>query len=142
MDDIVLNSKVTIPAKAIEFKFSRSSGKGGQNVNKVSTKVEALLNIDDILAPREIKWELKQRLHHHIDSKGIFHVVSQESRSQWKNRNIVLEKLTEIFTEALKEEKERFATKPTRSSKKVRVERKKKHGTKKRIRLKNISFDE
>ncbi len=139
MDDIRIDHHIVIPAKALKFTFSRSGGKGGQNVNKVSTKVEAVLDVRDVNAPDEIKKKLMHRLSHKMDGKGLLRIVSQESRSQWQNRNIVIGKLFDLLTDALVDEKERVATRPSRSSKRQRVDTKKKHGLHKIIRSKKIS---
>ncbi len=142
MEDIFVNHQIVIPSKALKFTFSRSGGKGGQNVNKVSTKVEALLDVQDVNAPEEIKKKLKHRLSYKMDGKGLLRIVSQESRSQWQNRNIVINKLIDLINDALVDEKERVPTKPSKSSKRQRVDKKKKHGLHKTIRRKKISLDD
>ncbi len=138
MEDIILSSKITIPANALTFTFSRSSGKGGQNVNKVSTKVELLFSIDELHASDEIKTIIKEKLYHKIDRKGILRIVTQESRSQWQNKRIAIEKLSDMILKASFVDRNRVATKPTRSSKIRRVDGKKKESKRKDLRRKDI----
>ena len=141
MEDIIINSKITIPASAVKFKFSRSSGKGGQNVNKVSTKVELVVDTRMILCSEKIKSLITVRLQNKLDRDASLRIVSQESRSQWQNKQSALEKMITIIDEASKESIFRVPTKPTRSSKKVRVESKKKEGRQKSLRQKKFDLD-
>jgi ribosome-associated protein len=136
MENLVLNNDVIIPESALTFKFSRSGGKGGQNVNKVATKVEVTVTIDLISASDEIKRRIKENLSHRLDSSGALRIVSQESRSQWKNKQIVLQKLYDLITEALLATKERIATKRTKAAHKERIEKKILHSKKKSLRQK------
>lgn len=138
MEDIILNSKITIPSASIVFKFTRSSGKGGQNVNKVSTKVELLFLINELRAGEELKTIIKDRLQNRIDSEGMIRIVSQESRSQWQNKRIAIAKLSDLILKASFIDRHRVATKPSYSSKIRRVEGKKIAGKRKELRRKNI----
>jgi len=142
MEDIILSPKITIPSTSLTFTFSRSSGKGGQNVNKVSTKVELLFSVDELRAPDEIKSIIKEKLFRKLDSKGIVRIVSQESRSQWQNKRIAIEKLSAMLLKASFVERNRVATKPTRSSKIRRVDGKKIDSKRKELRRKNINIGE
>ena len=99
--------KDLIPEDEIEYQFSRSSGKGGQNVNKVETKVEIRFNIIRSKAfSDEEKEKIKKSLTNRINKEGDLIVVSEEERSQLDNRRIALEKLNEMIKEALKPEEE------------------------------------
>ncbi len=142
MEDIILSSKVTIPFSALIFKFTRSSGKGGQNVNKVSTKVELLFSVDELRASNEVKSIIKEKLRHRFDSVGMLRIVTQESRSQWQNKRIAIEKLSNVLLKASFVDPYRIATKPTRSSKLRRVDGKKKDSKLKEYRRKKINRDE
>lgn len=132
-----INSTVTIPEKELKFQFTRASGPGGQNVNKVSSRVELLFNVSASANLNEkeketIRFKLKTRL----DSEGILHIASQESRSQWTNRARVVEKFAELLRGALTVRKKRMKTKPSRSAKEVRIKSKKNLSTKKKLRNK------
>jgi len=142
MEDIIISPKITIPATAVTFKFSRSSGKGGQNVNKVSTKVELLFSIDELRTSDEIRLIIKGKLRNRFDSEGIIRIVSQESRSQWQNKRIAINKLSEMILKASFVDKHRVATKPTRTSKARRVEGKKKDSKRKELRRKDFTDSE
>ncbi|MDP1675835.1 MAG: alternative ribosome rescue aminoacyl-tRNA hydrolase ArfB [Bacteroidota bacterium] len=142
MEDIILNSKITIPSTSLTFKFSRSSGKGGQNVNKVSTKVELLFSIDELRTSDEIRSIIKGKLRNRFDSEGIVRIVSQESRSQWQNKRIAIDKLSDMILRASFVDRHRVATKPTRSSKIRRVDGKKIDSKRKELRRKNINRSE
>lgn len=102
--------------KALTFKTSRSGGKGGQNVNKVSSKVELILNIPaaDFFSPEE-KLLLSERLINRIDQEGNLHVVSQEDRSQLVNKERSILKLMSLLQTALHVDKARKPTKTPRS---------------------------
>lgn len=108
--------------KSLTFKTSRSGGKGGQNVNKVSSKVEVIFNISAaVFFTAEEKALLQERLAHRIDQEGNLHVVSQEDRSQLNNKERSIEKLMKLLADALHVDKLR---KPSRTPKSVILKRK------------------
>ncbi len=134
-NDKMMAQKFLIPEKEISESFSRSSGKGGQNVNKVSTKVELRWNVDASSAfSEENKEKIKQALANRISKNGDLIITAEEERSQLQNRQRAMEKLNKLVEEALKPEKERVPTKPTRSSKERRLEEKRRQGEKKKFR--------
>jgi ribosome-associated protein len=108
--------------KAVSFKTSRSGGKGGQNVNKVSSKVELILNIAEaeFFSPEE-KQLLTERLAHRLDQEGNLHVVSQDDRSQLVNKENTVDKLLVLLRSSLHVDKIR---KPTRTPRSVIMKRK------------------
>lgn len=127
--------------KVVNFKTSRSGGKGGQNVNKVSSKVELIFNIDD--APfftDEEKTRLKEELASRLDTEGLLHVVSQEDRSQLMNKQRTVLKLITILKEGLQVQKARKASKIPKSVKEKRLANKSATAQKKEGRRKP-SFD-
>ena len=98
--------------KELTFKTSRSGGKGGQNVNKVSSKVELIFNSQNSsLFTDEQKCLLQKRLANRLDSEGNLHIVSQEDRSQLLNKQRTVIKLTQLLTKCLQVEKKRKPTK-------------------------------
>ncbi|MBI5254484.1 aminoacyl-tRNA hydrolase [Candidatus Falkowbacteria bacterium] len=124
-----------IPANEIVENFSRSGGKGGQNVNKLSTKVELRWNVSASLAFNDIEKErIKLALKNRINNDGEFVIFCQEERSQAQNRERAFEKLNEMVEAALVVEKERKPTKPTRSAKERRMDEKTRVARKKQER--------
>ncbi|NPA45261.1 MAG: aminoacyl-tRNA hydrolase [Chlorobi bacterium] len=125
--------------KEFEFITSRSSGKGGQHVNRTNTKVELRFNIDasEILNDDEKK-RLKEKLSGKINNEGILQIVSQETRSQLKNKNKCIEKFYLLIEDAFKVKKKRKKTKPSKKSVEKRLEEKKKHSEKKENRRKDF----
>jgi len=132
-----------IPEDEIEYQFSRSSGKGGQNVNKVETKVEIRFNIDrSKIFSDEEKEKIKKALANRINKEGDLIVVSEEKRNQLENRRIALERLDEMIKKALKSEEERISTKPSKAVRERRLKEKKIISKKKELRQKNFRIEE
>ncbi|UOG75314.1 aminoacyl-tRNA hydrolase [Hymenobacter tibetensis] len=116
----------------LQFQTSRSSGPGGQNVNKVESRVELRFRLPDSeLLTDEQKQTLLQRLASKLTTEGDLLVVAQEDRSQLRNREIALRKFYEMLQKALHKPKPRKATKPSKGAVRERLESKKKHGEKK-----------
>ncbi|MFH0803868.1 MAG: alternative ribosome rescue aminoacyl-tRNA hydrolase ArfB, partial [Candidatus Tagabacteria bacterium] len=115
-----------IPKTEITEKFSRASGAGGQNINRVSTKAEARWNVgkSKAFAPEE-KEKIRRVLANKINVKGELVVISQETRTQLKNRELAIERLNNLVKSALIPKKKRKPTKPTKASKERRLSEKK-----------------
>ena len=121
--------------KELSFKASRSSGSGGQNVNKVSTKVELRFDIINtrLFAENEIN-RILIKLKNRISSDGILIITSDSERTQLGNKKKVIELFFELIEKAIKKPKKRVKTKPTKASKEKRLKEKKIKSDKKRLR--------
>ena len=107
-DAIRVTRSVLLPLAEIELRFSRSSGPGGQHANTAETRVEAILDVEASSALTEAQ---KRRV---VAKAGsTLRAVAQDERSQWRNRELAVERLVEQLREALKVQRRRVATKPT-----------------------------
>ena len=140
--NLQITKSIVIPNKEINWRFSRSSGPGGQNVNKIESQVEIIFNIQEskVLNPFQ-KNLLLNKLNKKI-IKGCISIKVNEQRTQLKNRQLAIQKLISLIQETIiSEKKVRKMTKPTNSSRKRRVESKKKRGELKRKRKNNLEQD-
>jgi ribosome-associated protein len=128
---------IIVPEEQLEFHFSRAGGPGGQNVNKVETKVSVIF---DYLNSDILTWEQKGRISAHtavqsrLDAEGRIVVSSQQHRTQSLNREEAIKKLHELLKSALFIPKKRVPTKKTRSSQRKRIESKRVRGAIKAVR--------
>lgn len=124
-------------SKELVFTSSRSSGAGGQNVNKVNSKVSLQFNItsSEILTGDE-KEILLTKLKSKITTDGVLILSSQATRSQFQNKEGVIQKLDKLLTKAFEKKKVRKSTKPSKSSVQTRLTNKKQHSEKKKQRQK------
>ena len=123
--------------KELKFKGIRSSGAGGQHVNKVSSKIELtfdLLNSQNLSTNQ--KETLQNKLSNRINKESVLVLFCDESRSQHKNKDLVIKRFLEMISDALKRQKIRRPTKPSRSSVFRKAENKKKVSAKKAMRKK------
>jgi ribosome-associated protein len=128
MPGIRLHRNLTIPVEELEITAVRSGGSGGQNVNKVSTAVQIRLDIPASSLPERVKRRLLDHADQRISSSGTIVIKAQSHRSQRMNRREALERLRQLFAEALLERKTRRATRPGRGAVERRLSRKKQRG--------------
>ncbi|HEY3874150.1 MAG TPA: alternative ribosome rescue aminoacyl-tRNA hydrolase ArfB [Candidatus Kapabacteria bacterium] len=130
-----ISNSISIPVAEIDISFTRSSGPGGQHVNKTSTQAELEFDIahsPSFSAP-DRAW-LMTRLGTKLDSEGKLRITAQEYRSQLRNKTAAMEKLAATLRDALMRPKKRKKTKPSKAAKESRLESKKIAGEKKRRR--------
>lgn len=134
MRDLDLGDGFVVPADLLRAVFSRSGGPGGQNVNKVETRVTIEVDVDALPLPEDRKARVRERLASRINREGVLRVTSQVARSQSDNRERALGRMEELLRESLIEQKPRRKTRVPRGVKEKRLEEKKKRGEKKRLR--------
>jgi ribosome-associated protein len=128
-DPIPVTRSVSLPRVEIDFRFSRSSGPGGQHAQKSDTRVEASFDVEASSALTEAQ---KRRV---VARAGpVLRAVAQDERSQWRNRELATERLVESLRQALKVERRRRPTRPTKASRERRLEQKRRRGDVKRLR--------
>lgn len=135
---IPINTEVQIPLAELSFRFSTSSGPGGQHVNKSATKVTLLFDVAHSPSlPDEVRQRLLKKLDNRIDKDGVLQLHVQSSRSQHRNRDTAVSLFQQLLADALKKQKKRRRTKPSAAAtekrlteKKMRSERKRERGQK------------
>ena len=139
--DLKITKTLVIPSNEIKWRFSRSSGPGGQNVNKIVSIVEIIFNIEDSKVLNDYQKEiLKRNLKNKLVNNSL-RLSVQKHRNQLLNRQLALMKLSLIIKNALnKPFKLRKSTQPTKASQKKRVEVKKKRGELKKSRQKEKTY--
>jgi len=132
-----LSVKVSDILNELSFSASRSSGPGGQNVNKVNTKITLKWDVaHSLLITLEQKELLLKKLAPRLTANGVLMLSVQDKRSQLQNKEEAIFKLDKLLEAAFKQKKIRKASKPSMAAKKKRVEKKRKHSEKKMWRRK------
>ncbi len=138
MASVTVAPGISIPLEELRFVASRSGGPGGQNVNRVATKVELLFDVDGSPSlDQHRRGMVRRALAGRIDTKGILHIAVQDSRSQWKNRQLAIERFCDLMSRALKPPKKRKRTVATAASKEERLRMKKQRSARKNQRRKD-----
>jgi ribosome-associated protein len=128
-DSIRVTRSVVIPLSEIDLRFSRSSGPGGQHAQKSETRVEAVFDVEASGALTETQ---KRRV---VARAGpVLRAIAQDERSQARNRELALERLTQQLREALRVRSRRVPTRPTEAAKERRLEEKRRRSDLKRLR--------
>lgn len=139
---IPIDGGLAIPDEEVTFATSRSGGPGGQNVNKLETRVTVRFDVAGSPSlTDEQRRRLLERLATRITRSGVLHVTSQKHRTQAENREAAVARLAELIAEALREEAPRKPTRVPKAAKRRRVENKKRHGRRKRERSADIPLD-
>lgn len=142
MEPLFVNRRLSIPAECLAFTFSRSSGPGGQNVNKLNTRVTVAINIAACPVISDDQRELLEKaLKGRLDKTGVLRVSCQEYRSQHANRNAALQRIACLLADGLKPVKKRRKTQPSAASIQRRLNRKKQHSRQKQQRSAKIDID-
>ena len=134
MRDLELGDGTVVPADLLRATTSRSGGPGGQNVNKLETRVTIEVSVDALPLAEERKARIRDRLASRINREGVLRVTSQAARSQLANRDHALDRMEELLRDALRVRTPRKKTKVSKAAKRRRIEEKKRMGEKKRLR--------
>jgi ribosome-associated protein len=128
-ESIRVTRSVSIPVAEIDFRYSRSSGPGGQHAQKSETRVEALFDVEASSA-------LTDRQKHRVVRKAgpVLRAIAQDERSQARNRELAVERIVDALREALRVERRRVPTKPSKAAVERRLEQKRRRSEKKRLR--------
>ncbi len=128
-ESIRVTRSVSIPLAEIDFRYSRSSGPGGQHAQKSETRVEALFDVEASSA-------LTDRQKHRVVRKAgpVLRAIAQDERSQARNRELAVERIADALREALKVARRRVATKPSKAAVERRLEQKRRRSATKRLR--------
>jgi ribosome-associated protein len=128
-ESIRVTRSVVLPLGEVQFRYSRSSGPGGQHAQKSETRVEAVFDVE---ASSALSKTQKRRV---VGRAGpVLRAIAQDQRSQLRNRELALERLVEQLRQALKVERRRVPTKPTEGSKQRRLDDKRRRAQTKRLR--------
>ena len=136
-EDAILHIRdnLRIPMHELTFRASRSSGPGGQHVNRSETRVELLWDVRNSPSlSKTQRYRIEQHLAGRIDKDGVLHLVSGERRSQWQNKQAVIERFVHLLREATTPRKRRLPTKPSEAARERRLREKRRRSEIKKAR--------
>ena len=135
METLYISPTLSIPLSELRFKFHRSSGPGGQNVNKLNTAVELHFDfVHSAVLSDEQRQRIAEKLATRLNSAGVLSIQSERFRKQGRNRADCLSKLAALLAEVLKTQPKRTKTKPSRAAQARRLDSKRRHSEKKKSR--------
>lgn len=130
-----VNESLALPERELSYRTTRSSGPGGQNVNKVETRVTVLFDVESSPSlSEEQKARVREHLATRIDKAGVLRVVSQKHRTQAANRDAARSRLAGLLADALRERRTRRKTRPPKAVDRRRLDEKRRRGELKRLR--------
>jgi ribosome-associated protein len=140
---IKITDHISIPAEELSFTASLSGGPGGQNVNKVSSRVTLWFDVvnSPALSPEQ-KELIMSRLQNRIGKNGVLRVIAQQTRSQVENKELAVERFVELLRDAVKQVPIRKKTRVSRADKARRLNEKKQHGILKKKRSERVPFED
>jgi ribosome-associated protein len=143
LGSIEVSDELVIPESEIEFRFTTGGGPGGQHVNRSATRVTLRFDVGASPSLSEAqRSKLLSALEGRIDSTGVLQLHCHDSRSQRRNRDLVVERFRDLMAEALRETEPRRPSRPSRASERKRVAEKRKRGALKRQRASKDFDDE
>ena len=132
---LIINKKLTIDIKEIKFRMIKSSGPGGQNINKNATAIKLEFDVKNSTSlSKKIKYILLNTPNKYLTKRGKIIINANKHKSQKRNKSETIEKLIKYFNQILKPKKKRIPTKPTKSSVERRLKEKKRNSYKKSLR--------
>jgi ribosome-associated protein len=132
VETIDLGHGIQLPLSELDFSFTRSSGPGGQHVNRAETKVELRWDVANSPSINDVQRAMLLRaLGTYVTEEGILILTSGETRSQHRNREVVIARLQALVNQAMRPRRTRHATRPSTSARATRLQKKKRHGEKK-----------
>jgi ribosome-associated protein len=142
MPNLVVHPGIVVPERELAWTAVRASGPGGQNVNKVSSKVELRFDFEASSAlPASVKARLRALAEHRLDAEGRILITSQVTRNQPQNLTNARQRLAELIAKALVVPKRRRPTRPSRAAKRARLNDKRVQSKKKQSRARKTSDD-